>query len=148
LAVGFAELARRAANDLHTKFYRDKSTLVVRASRKSEKVVSCITANGRRAVTAFLLLPSLKQRLPVFANYLKLSQGVGKGDRVAGLLRAPGNCLLLWRALLRIGAVYSTVVYSAVWGSGAIGITQPGTSEHNHWIVTNRANRLKAGMDV
>lgn len=73
-----------------------------------------------------------------FANYLK-SLGIGKGDRVAGLLPRTPELLVVVLGTLRAGAVYQPLF--TAFGSGAIEyrLGRAGT----RLVVTDAANRGK-----
>ncbi len=64
-----------------------------------------------------LTFAELKARSARFANYLK-SRGIGKGDRVAGLLPRSPELLVVIAGALRAGAVYQPLF--TAFGSGAI----------------------------
>lgn len=80
----------------------------------------------------------LKQRSSQFANYLK-AHGVGKGDRVSGLLPRTAELIITILAAWRIGAVYQPLF--TAFGPKAI--------EHrlklaqSKFVVTDVANRYK-----
>ncbi|UTW12774.1 AMP-binding protein [Marinobacterium rhizophilum] len=73
-----------------------------------------------------------------FANYLS-AQGIGKGDRVAGLLPRTPELLVVILGTLRAGAVYQPLF--TAFGSGAIEyrLERAGT----RLVVTDSANRSK-----
>ncbi|HEV8076856.1 MAG TPA: AMP-binding protein, partial [Marinobacter sp.] len=87
-----------------------------------------------------LTFAELKQASARFANYLT-SQGVGKGDRVAGLLPRTPELLIVMAGAWRIGAVYQPLF--TAFGSGAIEYRLERAS--TRLIVTNPANRSKLG---
>lgn len=64
-----------------------------------------------------LTFAELKEKSARFANYLK-SRGIGKGDRVAGLLPRSPELLVVIAGALRAGAVYQPLF--TAFGSGAI----------------------------
>ncbi|TNE71677.1 MAG: AMP-binding protein [Gammaproteobacteria bacterium] len=64
-----------------------------------------------------LTFAELRDASARFANYLK-SQGIGKGDRVAGLLPRTPELLIVIAGALRAGAVYQPLF--TAFGSGAI----------------------------
>lgn len=64
-----------------------------------------------------LTFAELKEKSARFANYLK-SRGIGKGDRVAGLLPRSPELLVVIAGALRVGAVYQPLF--TAFGSGAI----------------------------
>ncbi|SHK79481.1 acetyl-CoA synthetase [Marinobacter antarcticus] len=64
-----------------------------------------------------LTFAELKEQSARFANYLA-SQGIGKGDRVAGLLPRGPELLIVIAGTLRAGAVYQPLF--TAFGSGAI----------------------------
>ncbi|WP_417529694.1 AMP-binding protein [Marinobacter lipolyticus] len=64
-----------------------------------------------------LTFAELKEKSARFANYLK-SRGIGKGDRVAGLLPRSPELLVVITGALRAGAVYQPLF--TAFGSGAI----------------------------
>ncbi|MBS8239567.1 AMP-binding protein [Marinobacter lipolyticus] len=64
-----------------------------------------------------LTFAELKEQSARFANYLK-SRGIGKGDRVAGLLPRSPELLVVIAGALRAGAVYQPLF--TAFGSGAI----------------------------
>lgn len=64
-----------------------------------------------------LTFAELKEQSARFANYLA-SQGIGKGDRVAGLLPRGPELLVVIAGVLRAGAVYQPLF--TAFGSGAI----------------------------
>lgn len=64
-----------------------------------------------------LTFAELKARSARFASYLK-SRGIGKGDRVAGLLPRSPELLVVIAGALRAGAVYQPLF--TAFGSGAI----------------------------
>lgn len=64
-----------------------------------------------------LTFAELKAASARFANYLK-AQGIGRGDRVAGLLPRGPELLIVIAGALRIGAVYQPLF--TAFGSGAI----------------------------
>ena len=64
-----------------------------------------------------LTFAELKEQSARFANYL-VSQGIGKGDRVAGLLPRTPELLIVIAGALRAGAVYQPLF--TAFGSGAI----------------------------
>ena len=102
----------------------------------AEKVVLYYeTEDGGDGVLTFA---ELKQASARFANYLKL-QGVGKGDRVAGLLPRTPELLIVMAGAWRIGAVYQPLF--TAFGSGAIEYRLERAS--TKLIVTNPANRSK-----
>ena len=102
----------------------------------SEKVVLYYeTEDGGDGVLTFA---ELKQASARFANYLK-SQGVGKGDRVAGLLPRTPELLIVMAGAWRIGAVYQPLF--TAFGSGAIEYRLE--RANTKLIVTNPANRSK-----
>ena len=59
----------------------------------------------------------LKEQSARFANYLT-SQGIGKGDRVAGLLPRTPELLIVLLGTLRVGGIYQPLF--TAFGSGAI----------------------------
>ncbi|MEX2476734.1 AMP-binding protein [Marinobacter sp.] len=71
-------------------------------------------ADGGDGVLTFA---ELKDQAARFANYLK-SRGIGKGDRVAGLLPRSPELLVVIAGTLRAGAVYQPLF--TAFGSGAI----------------------------
>jgi acetyl-CoA synthetase len=102
----------------------------------AEKVVLYYeTEDGGDGVLTFA---ELKQASARFANYLKL-QGVGKGDRVAGLLPRTPELLIVMAGAWRIGAVYQPLF--TAFGSGAIEYRLERAS--TRLIVTNPTNRAK-----
>lgn len=102
----------------------------------AEKVVLYYeTEDGGDGVLTFA---ELKQASARFANYLTL-QGVGKGDRVAGLLPRTPELLIVMAGAWRIGAVYQPLF--TAFGSGAIEYRLERAS--TQLIVTNPANRAK-----
>jgi acetyl-CoA synthetase len=80
----------------------------------------------------------LKAKSARFANYLS-AQGIGKGDRVAGLLPRTPELLVVILGTLRAGAVYQPLF--TAFGSGAIEyrLGRAGT----RLVVTDGANRSK-----
>ncbi|KAA1170552.1 AMP-binding protein [Marinobacter salinexigens] len=64
-----------------------------------------------------LTFAELRDASARFANYLK-SQGIGKGDRVAGLLPRTPELLIVIAGALRAGAIYQPLF--TAFGSGAI----------------------------
>ncbi|MFC6672257.1 AMP-binding protein [Marinobacterium aestuariivivens] len=80
----------------------------------------------------------LKARAARFANYLKAC-GIGRGDRVAGLLPRTPELLVVVLGTLRAGAVYQPLF--TAFGSGAIEyrLSRAGTK----LVVTDPANRNK-----
>ncbi len=80
----------------------------------------------------------LKGRAARFANYLT-AQGIGKGDRVAGLLPRTPELLVVILGTLRAGAVYQPLF--TAFGAGAIEyrLSRAGT----RLVVTDAANRSK-----
>lgn len=93
------------------------------------------TADGGDGVLTF---SELKEQSARFANYL-VSQGIGKGDRVAGLLPRGPELLVVIAGALRIGAVYQPLF--TAFGSGAIEfrVERAGTK----LIVTDEVNYPK-----
>ncbi len=87
-----------------------------------------------------LTFAELKEASARFANYLK-SQGIGKGDRVAGLLPRTPELLIVVAGALRVGAVYQPLF--TAFGSGAIEyrLERAGT----RLVVTDPANYPKLG---
>ncbi|TNE83775.1 MAG: AMP-binding protein [Gammaproteobacteria bacterium] len=85
-----------------------------------------------------LTFAELKEASARFANYLK-AQGIGKGDRVAGLLPRSPELLIVIAGTLRAGAVYQPLF--TAFGSGAIEyrVGQAGT----RLVVTDPANHPK-----
>ncbi len=80
----------------------------------------------------------LREKAARFANYLS-AQGIGKGDRVAGLLPRTPELLVVILGTLRAGAVYQPLF--TAFGSGAIEyrLERAGT----RLVVTDGANRSK-----
>lgn len=80
----------------------------------------------------------LREKAARFANYLS-AQGIGKGDRVAGLLPRTPELLVVILGTLRAGAVYQPLF--TAFGSGAIEyrLERAGT----RLVVTDAANRSK-----
>jgi len=64
-----------------------------------------------------LTFSELKRRSAQFANFLK-SQGIGKGDRISGLLTRTPELLVVVMGALKAGAVYQPLF--TAFGSGAI----------------------------
>jgi len=93
------------------------------------------TADGGDGTLTFAELKTASAR---FANYLK-SQGIGKGDRVAGLLPRGPELLIVIAGALRAGAVYQPLF--TAFGSGAIEyrLERAGT----RLVVTDPANYPK-----
>ncbi len=93
------------------------------------------TADGGDGTLTFAELKAASAR---FANYLK-SQGIGKGDRVAGLLPRGPELLVVIAGALRAGAVYQPLF--TAFGSGAIEyrLERAGTK----LVVTDPANYPK-----
>lgn len=91
--------------------------------------------DGRQVQYSFA---ELKKRSSQFANYLK-AQGVGKGDRVSGLLPRTQELIITILAIWRIGAVYQPLF--TAFGPKAI--------EHrlhlaqSKFVVTDPSNRYK-----
>ena len=85
-----------------------------------------------------LTFAELKEQSARFANYLT-SQGIGKGDRVAGLLPRSPELLIVIAGALRAGAVYQPLF--TAFGSGAIEyrLERAGTK----LVVTDPANYPK-----
>jgi len=85
-----------------------------------------------------LTFAELKAASARFANYLK-SRGIGKGDRVAGLLPRGPELLIVIAGALRAGAVYQPLF--TAFGSGAIEyrLERAGTK----LVVTDPANYPK-----
>ncbi len=85
-----------------------------------------------------LTFAELKAQSARFANYLK-SRGIGKGDRVAGLLPRSPELLVVIAGALRAGAVYQPLF--TAFGSGAIEyrLERAGTK----LVVTDPANYPK-----
>lgn len=85
-----------------------------------------------------LTFAELKEQSARFANYLT-SQGIGKGDRVAGLLPRTPELLIVITGALRAGAVYQPLF--TAFGSGAIEyrLERAGTK----LVVTDPANYPK-----
>ncbi|WP_417515270.1 AMP-binding protein [Marinobacter sp.] len=85
-----------------------------------------------------LTFAELKEQSARFANYLA-SQGIGKGDRVAGLLPRGPELLIVIAGALRAGAVYQPLF--TAFGSGAIEyrLERAGTK----LVVTDPANYPK-----
>ncbi|WP_417501129.1 AMP-binding protein [Marinobacter sp.] len=85
-----------------------------------------------------LTFAELKEQSARFANYL-VSQGIGKGDRVAGLLPRTPELLIVIAGALRAGAVYQPLF--TAFGSGAIEyrLERAGTK----LVVTDPANYSK-----
>ncbi|AZT83213.1 AMP-binding protein [Marinobacter sp. NP-4(2019)] len=85
-----------------------------------------------------LTFAELKEKSARFANYLK-SRGIGKGDRVAGLLPRSPELLVVIAGALRAGAVYQPLF--TAFGSGAIEyrLERAGTK----LVVTDPANYPK-----
>ncbi|GGE69026.1 AMP-binding protein [Streptosporangium jomthongense] len=85
-----------------------------------------------------LTFAELKEQSARFANYL-VSQGIGKGDRVAGLLPRTPELLVVIAGTLRVGAVYQPLF--TAFGSGAIEyrLERAGTK----LVVTDPANYSK-----
>ena len=80
----------------------------------------------------------LKEASARFANFLK-SQGIGKGDRVAGLLPRTPELLVVVLGVLRAGAVYQPLF--TAFGAGAIEYRVD--KANTRLIVTDEANRSK-----
>ncbi|PSF10741.1 AMP-binding protein [Marinobacter fuscus] len=93
------------------------------------------TADGGDGSMTFAELRAASAR---FANYLQ-AQGVGKGDRVAGLLPRGPELLMVIAGTLRLGAVYQPLF--TAFGSGAIEyrLDKAGTK----LVVTDPANYPK-----
>lgn len=85
-----------------------------------------------------LTFAELKEQSARFANYLKTC-GIGKGDRVAGLLPRSPELLIVIAGALRAGAVYQPLF--TAFGSGAIEyrLERAGT----RLVVTDPANYPK-----
>lgn len=85
-----------------------------------------------------LTFAELKEQSARFANYLK-SCGIGKGDRVAGLLPRSPELMIVIAGALRAGAVYQPLF--TAFGSGAIEyrLERAGTK----LVVTDPANYPK-----
>lgn len=80
----------------------------------------------------------LKEASARFANFLK-SQGIGKGDRVAGLLPRTPELLVVVLGVLRAGAVYQPLF--TAFGAGAIEYRVD--KANTRLIVTDETNRSK-----
>ncbi|HET8801536.1 MAG TPA: AMP-binding protein [Marinobacter sp.] len=93
------------------------------------------TGEGGDGVLTFA---ELKEQSARFANYLA-SRGIGKGDRVAGLLPRSPELLVVIAGALRAGAVYQPLF--TAFGSGAIEyrLERAGT----RLVVTDPANYPK-----
>jgi len=93
------------------------------------------TVDGGDGTLTFAELKAASAR---FANYLK-SRGIGKGDRVAGLLPRGPELLIVIAGALRAGAVYQPLF--TAFGSGAIEyrLERAGTK----LVVTDPANYPK-----
>lgn len=93
------------------------------------------TGDGGDGVLTFA---ELKEQSARFANYLA-SRGIGKGDRVAGLLPRSPELLVVIAGALRAGAVYQPLF--TAFGSGAIEyrLERAGT----RLVVTDPANYPK-----
>jgi len=85
-----------------------------------------------------LTFAELKLRSAKFANFLK-SRGIGKGDRVAGLLPRTPELMVVILGTLRAGAVYQPLF--TAFGPGAIEyrVNKAGTT----LVVTDPDNRSK-----
>ena len=95
------------------------------------------TSEGGDGTLTFAQLKAASAR---FANYLH-AQGIGKGDRVAGLLPRGPELLMVIAGTLRAGAVYQPLF--TAFGSGAIEyrLERAGT----RLVVTDPANYPKLG---
>lgn len=93
------------------------------------------SAGGRSRVFTFAQLKAESAR---FANYLT-AQGIGKGDRVAGLLPRSPELLIVILGTLRVGGIYQPLF--TAFGSGAISyrVEKAGT----RLIVTDASNYHK-----
>ena len=88
--------------------------------------------DGESSVHTFA---ELQKAAAQFANYLS-SQGIGKGDRVAGLLPRSPELLIVILGTLRVGGVYQPLF--TAFGSGAISyrLERAGT----RLVITDAAN--------
>ncbi|OEY65086.1 AMP-binding protein [Marinobacter sp. X15-166B] len=93
------------------------------------------TTDGGDGVLTFA---ELQRQAARFANYLT-SQGIGKGDRVAGLLPRGPELLVVIAGALRAGAVYQPLF--TAFGSGAIEYRLERAS--TRLVVTDPANYPK-----
>ncbi|MBT2341912.1 MULTISPECIES: AMP-binding protein [Pseudomonas] len=93
---------------------------------------------GREGSEATWTYRDLQENAARFANFL-LGQGVGKGDKVAGLLPRTAELLIVVLATWRIGAVYQPL-FTAF---GPKAIEHRVTSSGARLVVTDAINRSK-----